>query len=157
MIEAALVLFLKADTGIAALVGPRVYPQKAPQGKGTDDTTFPRLTYECGGGDPVRSNDGKSGLAQATFLLHCWGQGDNCYLDAKRLAQAVRVATGGSQATPKTGYEALDGFRGTMAGVPVQGVFLSRDQDEYEPPIHDGEQGVTRVTIPATIWFDETA
>lgn len=106
-VEQMLVKELQATSGVTALVGTRIYPQAAPQG-----TTEDYVTYELVTGRPVQDHGGSGGLhrARVSFLCHA-----ATYANAKAVATAIRAV--------------LDGFRGTMQGVPVGMLLLEMEAD----------------------------
>ncbi len=154
MIELALAAFLRADPQVGNLTGGRVEPFRAAQG-----AAFPRLTYQRVSTTRVRSNDGPCHLATARIQLDCWGEGPDGYDDAKLLADKVRKARGGAAGRPvdPDRYGQLDGFRGLMNGVAVQGAFLDDDLDDGENPAFGDDRSVFRVTMDLTITFVETS
>jgi hypothetical protein len=128
MIESELRTYLLAQSGIAALIGTRVYPMKLPQ-----SPTLPAITYQRVSGSRVQSLTGPSGMAHPRIQVDCWAAS---YDGAKALAAEVQ--------------DDLDGYRGTMGTTRVGGVIVYGDRDWYEPDVD-----IYRVTIDITIWHDE--
>jgi hypothetical protein len=108
--ELAVYTLLKDAAGVAALVAGRVYPLQAPQ-----NATAPFIVYQRISSRRVRSVDGPSGLAQPRIQVDAYAA---TYAGAKALASAIRTA--------------LDGYRGTVAGVRVGAIALVSDTDFLE-------------------------
>lgn len=109
-IRAGLRTFLQADAAVAALVGTRVYPVKLPQG--VKDAS---LVYNEISGQSDHHMEGPSGLVTVRMQIAAWAQSADA---AHALFLAVK--------------EAIDGYRGMMGSVEVQGVFIDswRDLDD---------------------------
>lgn len=127
-IEAALFTLLTTTPSIAAKVADRVYPKQLPQ-----DPTTPAIVYHRISGPREHSHDGSSGLAHPRFQLDMYA---GSYLEAKALADAVRVA--------------IDGYKGTVEGVEIQAIFLENDDDG-----HDDELKVYWFQADYIIWHAE--
>lgn len=157
MIEAALTRFLLADAQVSRLIGRRCWPFRAPQAKDMTRATFPRIIHQRIATTRLRTNDGPTGLTKAIIQLGFWALGKGGGETAKELADVVRLAKGGDQGKPlDPKFAALDGFKGTMAGVVVQGAFLDDDADSDEGPVHGDDAAAYQVTADLTIWFEET-
>jgi hypothetical protein len=102
--------FLLANGPVAALVVTRIYPVKLPQGV---DGASLVLNEISGQGD--HHNEGASGLVTARMQIGAWA-----------------TTADGAHALFLTVKEAIDGYRGAMGGVDVQGVFIDswRDVDD---------------------------
>lgn len=109
-IRAGLRTFLLADGPVAALVGTRIYPVKLPQG-----IVAASLVYNEISGVGDHNMEGASGLVQVRMQVGAWAQSAD---GAHGLYLAVK--------------EAIDGYRGMMGDVAVQGVFIDswRDIDD---------------------------
>lgn len=119
MIGQALFALLSADPAVAALVDARIYPLIAPQ-----SAPLPRIVYTGAGGIRWNSIDGPSGLGQPRVQIDAYAA---TYGQAHALAKAIR--------------DALDGYRGTAAGVRIGGVSCPTPPlDFYEadvsPPLY---------------------
>ena len=83
-----LVTFLKAQTGITALVGSttsaRIYPNVAKQ-----KVSLPYIVYLRSGGDSHRHLKGGSGMRRTVLQVYCYGATDS---GADALAEQVRLA-----------------------------------------------------------------
>lgn len=104
--------YLTSDTDVAALVATRIYPLILPQGP-----TLPALTYKANLVERDMTLDDPDLQASSVFQIDCWA---STYAAADALFHAVR--------------RRLNGYRGTMSGVTVTGIFLFRQApDAYEP------------------------
>lgn len=128
MIEDGLYAHLIAYAGLAALIGDRVYPLKAPQ-----DAIYPLLNYQRISGPRVHSHNGPSGLAHPRFQLTAWA---SSLIEAKLVVAQARAA--------------VDGFKGTMGDVDINGCFVVNEIDHYDP---ETERHGT--TIDVIIWHNE--
>lgn len=81
MIETEIYSALSADTTISAVTSARIYPVIMPQ-----NVTFPALTYERIGGQPVNGLDGYLGMDNARIMINAWA---TRYDEAKELAEDV--------------------------------------------------------------------
>jgi hypothetical protein len=83
-----LVTFLKAQTGITALVGSttsaRIYPVYAKQ-----NAALPYIVYVQSGGDSHRHLGGGSGIRRTVLQVYCYGATQS---GADALAEQVRLA-----------------------------------------------------------------
>lgn len=87
MIEEALVYRLKNHSGVAALVGTRVYPLTIPQ-----DCTFPAACYQMISGQSGQVHGGRSGVLSRRYQVTSFS---DSYASVKRLAQQVMLALDG--------------------------------------------------------------
>ena len=87
----ALVYLLGNNTGVATMVGGRVYPQLVPQ-----TATRPAIAYQRISSIPEHSHSGFSSLSRTRFQLTLEG---NTYAEALSLALAVRRALSGARNT----------------------------------------------------------
>lgn len=113
-IRPALRAFLAADAAIAALVvsggTTRIYPIKMPQG-----ITATSIVYNEVSGQGDHHMEGSSGLVQVRMQIAAWAQTADA---AHALFLAIKAR--------------LDGYRGLMDTVDVQGCFIDswRDLDD---------------------------
>ena len=118
-----LVTFLKAQTGITALVGSttsaRIYPVYAKQ-----KAALPFIVYVQSGGDSHRHLGGGSGIRRTVLQVYCYGATQS---GADALAEQVRLA--------------LANHRGRWAAVQ----FTTASKPWRPLP------GTTRRTMPATL------
>jgi hypothetical protein len=127
-IEPGFVSYLSGIPGLAALVSNRLYPQRLPE-----SVTMPAIAYRRVSGERMMSHSGPSGVASPRYQMECWGMS---YAEAKQVAEQVRIA--------------LDGYKGLMGSVPVQGTFVDDDRDRYD--------SVTKqhfVQVDAIFWHEE--
>lgn len=80
----AVVSYLLADSGVTALIGTRLYPERFPAG-----ATLPVVTYQRVFGAEEINHDGASGLARARLQLDCWAES---YGGAVALGKAITDA-----------------------------------------------------------------
>lgn len=130
LIEEALVAYLKADPGVVAIVGSRIYPRKMPQGG-----QLPALVYTRIVGLHERSLTGGSGLAQGSFQFDCNALD---YGTSKRLTEELRLT--------------LDCQLGVWSGVQVQSCMVTGNFDAS----YEDEVEVYRTIVEAEIWYEET-
>lgn len=138
MIEKWAYAKLSTDAAITAIVGTRIFPFSPPQ-KDSSLSDFPRVTYFRVSGERGHSLDGPWGLTTVRLQVDSWALR---YEMARALADAVRLS--------------LDGYRGSIADVNVQGVFIDSEQDLTEPPQHAEEELVYRVTQDYRVMFEES-
>lgn len=105
--EEALIAYLLADAGVAALVATRVTP-----GKRTQGGDLPAIVFHLVSGAPEYDDQGTTGLVDSTIQIDCWA---STYTGAKLVARAVKAA--------------LQDFDGTIDGVEFQAVFLEAERD----------------------------
>lgn len=109
-IEEGLVAFLKADAGITAKVAGRIYQKKKPQ-----KPNLPAIVIHRISANRDYDQGGHNGYTVVRYQLDTYAAD---FAAAKQTADAVRLA--------------LSGFRGSMGGVEVSGVFLEGEQDGYD-------------------------
>lgn len=112
--EEALIAYLLADSGVAAIADDRVFPGRRPQGAGLPNVILQRIS-----GAPEYADDGEAGLAGPRFQIDCWAE---TYTDAKLLARAVTAR--------------ISAFAGTMGAIEVQHIEL---EDERDFPLDAGD------------------
>lgn len=152
MIERALIALLLADTSTAALVGTRIYPHRVPQRKSqtssSDAGAFPHIWMQRISTKRVKTQDGYTGLVYARVQINCDGLTAS---SAKAVCEAVRLAQNGFG-------QMLDGWKqATMASLTfVQSCWLEEDGDGYTADVFAGDVGVSRCSIDASVWFEES-
>lgn len=129
-IEAGLRTFLLADATISDLVnGERIHPVQLPQG-----TNRPAVRYtKISGNRPHSSPQGALGLSGPRIQIDAFAPD---YDDAIALAEAIR--------------KRIDGYRGAMDAVTVQGVFFANEREGYE-----SESNLHFVSRDYFVWFTE--
>lgn len=128
MIEQSLIAFLKADPAVSTIVGEKIIMLVAAENlKPPLVVLFRAITRR------THTKTGPTGDVRVTFELHCVA-GDP--IGMATLGNAVR--------------QALDGFRGDLAGVQVSYVGISDEKDAYEP-----EARLCVRILEGFIWYDE--
>src|SRR5262245_24423190 len=103
--------FLLADSGISAAVGgERVFPVTLPQGENRPSVVYTRIS---GVGD--HHMQGASGLARPRYQIDAYAPLAD---EANALADLVKAR--------------LDGYRGPMGVITVQGAFFETERDDYQ-------------------------
>lgn len=111
-IKDALYKFLSTNSGVAALVSTRIYPNAIPQ-----DAALPAIAYQEITAVRDYSHQGQNNTAEPLFQITIEAA---TYSTAIAVAAAVRAA--------------LSGYRGSVATSPatvIQGVFLENEYDGY--------------------------
>lgn len=142
LIENAIFERLRDDPGVKAIADAKIFPQAAPQAGGEDDPAkakLPRITYQQISGNHFHNADGASRLANPLFQINSIAK---TYGEAKQLANCVR--------------RALQGFKGTVAGVVIQGIFLSNQRDEFVISPSGSEQRARIIQQDYTIFHVES-
>jgi Protein of unknown function (DUF3168) len=114
-IEEALFAILAADGTVKGLLANpdgsvRIYPELMPE-----ETPYPALSYFRVSGARFPAYDGSILLAHPRFQFDVWA---NDSLSARQVAGAVR--------------QALQGYKGTAAGVVIAGAFIRDEHSAYE-------------------------
>jgi hypothetical protein len=114
----AIYAILAADSGVAAIVGTRIYPNFAPAG-----AALPNVVYEQVTATRTKALVGHQGLTRQRFTVRAIA---TTYTAAESLADAVRLA--------------LCDYVGTAGGIVVKGIFLDgeRDVPDSSPEIDAG-------------------
>ncbi len=107
----ALRTHLLSDPRVRGFVEDRIYPLVIEQG-----AQLPALRYEQISGVPHPTQSGGGNLERARYQI---GSVGSTYMEALATAQAV--------------HDALHGFRGSSAGVRIQGAFREDSRDDYQP------------------------
>jgi hypothetical protein len=106
--------FLLADATIStAVAGSRVHPVILPQG--TNGPAVPALVYNTISEITDHVTTGASGLVMVRLQLDAYAATPN---EADALARAVK--------------DRIDGYRGVMGAVAVQGVFAENARTDYQ-------------------------
>lgn len=135
-IEASLRSLITGNAGISAIVSTRVYPVVAP-----DNVTFPCLTYQrITSAKEATLNDGGS-FTTANFEINIWtpkttAAGAGGFEQARDLARKIEGV--------------LNGYRGTVSSVDIQGILIQNEAHGYETDIE-----VYRITQQWTVMFRE--
>ncbi len=126
--------FLKADAGIAALAGERIYPLLIPQHIYTRVTQQPVIVFTRIGGRRTANYCETERIVVGNYQFDCYARK---YEDAIALGEALRFA--------------LEDYVGMVGGVRVR---LTRQDNEFE--LIDPEPGLYRVSSDWSIWYIET-
>ena len=110
-IDAALFSHVTADAGVAAAIGTRFYPVRAPQ-----NATYPLALYHRVSGNRTDSLSGDSGLADPRFQISAMAA---TYAAAASAREALRQAL--------SGYQGLMGAFVVTASVAVNEIDLFYD------------------------------
>jgi hypothetical protein len=114
--EEALISYLLADSGVAALASTRLYWVQAPQNVAKPYATLQRIS-----GLRDTPMDGPSGLVESRVQIDCYAAGtpsSGGYNLAKSLARAIETA--------------ISGASFTQGSTHFQGCFLDAERDGYE-------------------------
>lgn len=138
-IKAAISSHLKADAGVAAIVGEDVYQHHAPQTESLPYVTMDTITAEH-----HHHQRAASGLVQSSVQISCYSATP---AGATALAEAVR--------------EALDVLHHVTMGngantETLRSAMLDQDIDFYEPPESGQPHGTYSVRQDWTFWHTET-
>ena len=133
MIETGLRGALLADAAVAALVGTRIYPVVLPQAP-----QYPAISFQTISGESHYALGGHSGLASPRIQVDCWAES----FDAVMALRSAVIAC-------------LGGYRGTVAGVTIQGMFKVAEVDAFEPELTQTGARIWRKTLDFNIWFEE--
>ena len=134
-IKKGLTAFLKADAGLTAEIGARLYAGVAPT-----SAAYPYITYERITSNPDHHMLASSGLNPATFELNIYGDKSKKVFDA---SEALRLA--------------VDGFqRAKMGDVEVSSATIQNERDNFNKPTKAKEIGTHITTVDLTIWYRQT-
>jgi hypothetical protein len=125
----ALRTLLLADPTVSSIVGgTRVFPLRVPQGEKGDSLVYNRVSE-----DTEYSLAGASHLSVTRVQVDAWSTRVD---GARLLANAVQ--------------DRLSGYRGMVAGVPVQGAFLVGGREDW-----DGEAQMFRVSRDYNVHYQD--
>lgn len=127
--EEALIAYLLAASGIAALVSTRVFPHSLLQG-----SALPAVTVQRISGAPLYADDGEVGLDNPRMQVDCWA---TTYAGAKTLARAVKSR--------------LSAFYGTTGGVDFHYILLDNERDDREAGANNAAY-IYRVSLDIIVW-----
>ena len=109
-VKRALYQCLSGYAGLTALVGSRIYPNRAPQ-----NCTMPAVVYQQVTDRRTYTKDGYAGLAWPLFQI-------SCYAETYEQAEAVRAQV----------EAALHACLGKFDGLTVEAVRLEGSTDQFE-------------------------
>lgn len=120
-IEAAIRSILVSNGAVSAVVSTRVYPTRTP-----DNATFPCISYQRVLSTREHRLDGAGNLTFSSFQIDIWtpkttAGGGGGAEQARDLARKVQTA--------------LDGYRGTVLSVDIQGILSENETHGWEQEI----------------------
>lgn len=127
-IEEAVVARMQGYAGLAALIGPRVFPLRVPQ-----DAAMPAIAYQKISSPKTASHGGGSHLAQSRIQITIEA---DTYREVKSTADQVRAC--------------WDGFRGTVSGVRIDGALVQDDRDGWSD-----QHSAPVVRVDVMVWHYE--
>lgn len=110
--ETELVARLEADSGVDAIAGDRIYPDRLP-----DPPTLPALVWQQISGPRLYHLGGAAGRSEPRYQVDCWAA---TKAQAKALSAAVRSS--------------LSGFSGLLATVRAT-IKLDNERDDYDATV----------------------
>lgn len=125
---------LRTITPLTALVGNRIFGNRAPQW--TDaiqramGNPFPRIVYSSSSLDQHRHLEGSDGSALISVTVDIY---DTNYLRAKQLEEIFRLN--------------LDTFKGVMGAVEIDEVTLEASNDFYESAVDGSDVGANLISM----------
>ena len=135
-IEAALRGLLVANSPVNTVVSGRIYPTRTP-----DNATFPCISYQRVSTQREHTLESPGNFTTCFFQLDIWAQ------------KLSPTNVGGAEVARDLARKvqtALDGFRGTVSGVDIQGILSENESHGYENDIE-----VYRVTQQWRVMFRE--
>lgn len=120
LIEEALFSMLDADAAIANIVGNNIFPVTLPQylqKEQAANPSYPAVVFSLVSRQRSDTHDGPTGLVESQYGFACLSRK---YLEAKQLAEAVRLALHGQAAAMQAIY-----------GDDVKGIYLDDEADDY--------------------------
>ncbi len=124
-LRAGLNTYLRAQSGIVALVGNRIRPGFRPQVE-----TLPALTYTVIDNPRLHGLSGVNAQAVARVQFDCWG---STLADCVSIKRALEVA--------------LDGYSGDLGGVACKWARQVSERDLHEEPKDASDRWVYRITV----------
>lgn len=119
MIEKALTTLLTTDTLLSGLISTRVYPIRTP-----DNVTFPCVVYQRIQSDRAHTLEDAGNLTFSRFVVDGWAAKNppsGSYAQALAIGRAIQAI--------------LDGYRGTVEMVDIQGILQINETHTWEPEI----------------------
>lgn len=131
MLANAIYQRLAGHAPLAALVGTRIYPSRAP-----DEAQMPYLVYlDMAPIDQAEDLDGSGGLDQVRVQVDAWA---TSAIEAKRVGDLARAA--------------LRDFRGAVAGVSIANVTISGGFDDWDGGSGDTPSVAFRRSTDFLVW-----
>jgi len=116
-IEQAIYARLVADVPVNTIVEGRVFPVIMP-----DNSRFPCITFQRIAVQREHLLEGRGNFASGEFVIECWVK-----RDPQGIATMADLA--------KKVRDCVDGVRGTLSSVDVQGILSINEFDIYEPDV----------------------
>lgn len=129
--EAGLISLLSGESTISALVGARVYVNKAPQAAALPYIVVTQMTT-----DEYNAIDGTTGLRSVSFDIDC--KADRS-VEATSLADAVRVF--------------VRDYTGAAGSETIDAVMLDGETADFEPPTDGSDTGIHTKTLDISIQY----
>lgn len=131
--KSGLVALLTGEATISAIVGSRVYVNKAPQ-----KALYPHIVITMMAADNhITLNASSNEFRTLTFDIDCRAKTS---MGAETLADAVRTF--------------IDDYTGTAGSYTIQAVLMNGESDDYEPPADASDVGVHVVTLDVDIQYN---
>lgn len=136
----AIHVYLSGKAALTALVGSRIYRGKRPQGTKTN----PAITYRKVSGNDDLHQEGVCNLGEARVEVECWG-------DTPSSAEAVRDKI----------RDVCQKYAGTIESgeesVVIVEMTMETDDEFYDPPQDNSDDGTFSATVDLHIWWRPTA
>lgn len=117
--RSALMAALKSNPTLASLVGVRIFPLKIPETQ-----QLPALRFSIGSDERGQNLDGPSGVTTARVKYGCKSKS---YSDCIAIKEELR--------------NLFDGSKNPLGTIQVLSVRTENEEDEYEDPPDDSDQG----------------
>ena len=136
----AIHVYLSSKDALTALVGSRIYRGKRPQ----TTTTNPAITYRKTFGRDELYQEGVVDLGETGVEIKCWG-------DSPASAEAVRDKI----------RDVCQKYAGTITSgeesVVIVEMTMETDDEFYDPPQDNSDDGTFSATVDLRIWWRPTA
>ncbi|HEY4546662.1 MAG TPA: DUF3168 domain-containing protein [Pedomonas sp.] len=133
MLANAIYQRLAGHVQLAAMVGTKIYPSRAP-----DEAALPYVTYlDMAALDQAQDLNGKGDLSLARVQVDAWA---TTAMEAKHIGDAVQAA--------------LEDFTGTVAGVRIADVTLIGGFDDWEGGTGDTPTVTYRRMREFYVWIE---
>lgn len=131
--KSGLVALLTGEATITAIVGSRVFINKAPQ-----TAAYPHIVITLmAANNHLTLNASSNEFRTLTFDIDCRAKTS---VGAESLAEAVRTF--------------IDDYTGAAGTYTIQAVLMNGETDDYEPPADASDVGVHTVTLDVDIQYN---
>lgn len=138
-LEQAIYDYLQTQTGVTDAVGTRVYPLVSPQ-----TAIYPHITFQRIAVPHVHHMASASGIVlQCLVQFDCWAHDS---VTCRTVSEALRAAFDGR----------LSFLMGGTGGVTVSSIQLADEDDDYEAPTDDSDQGIFRTRMDFRFTYRES-